>query len=349
MITTAEKFLKTLRQEEKAPNLIVAWGDEAYYKDTIKDLLLDKIFAGVSAEERTPQGFSQTIDLAQLREAVNTYPFFSGNNFIVISDPKLLETDKKESEKVSEKKKDELKTFTDILADIPEYSYVLCLCEKLDKRKVFYKTLSQLGAIVECSSLKYYSLKPWLDEQAAKYGARFDYKATSLIMEYMSVTETVPLLLLEGEIAKLSIYAGKRKIWQAEDVAAIFSQLPEVSGFALGSAIASRHLGKALELLDIEQKKGSVNFIPVLARVSYEIRRLSRVKELMEKGYSKDKIVANLRMHPYAAQLTMDACRHFSLKALETCLVELSDINVELRAGGRQWPKLEEVLVTLLS
>ena len=79
MITTAEKFLKTLRQNETTPNLIVAWGDEAYYKDTIKDLLLDKIFAGVSAEERTPQVFSQAVDLAQLREAVNTYPFFSEN------------------------------------------------------------------------------------------------------------------------------------------------------------------------------------------------------------------------------------------------------------------------------
>ena len=348
MITTAEKFLKTLRQEDKAPNLIVAWGDEAYYKDTIKDLLAEKIFAGVKEEERTPQVFSQALDLAQLQESINTYPFFSGFNFIIISDPKLLEQEKKESEKVSDKKRDDLKTFTDILADIPEYTYVLCSCLKLDKRKVFYKTLSQVGAIVECSSLKYYSLKPWLDEQAAKYGARFDYKATSLIMEYMSVTETVPLLLLEGEIAKLSIYAGERKIWKAEDVDAIFSQLPEVSGFALGSAIATRQLGKALELLEVEQKKGSVNFIPVLARVSYEIRRLCRVKELMDKGYSKDKIVAGLRMHPYAAQLTMDACRRFSLKALEECLVELSDINVKLRAGGRQWPRLEEVLVTLL-
>jgi DNA polymerase-3 subunit delta len=349
MITTAEKFLKTLKLEEKLPNLIVAWGDESYYKDTIKELLENKIYADVKKEERAPQVFSQAIDLAQLRESINTYPFFSGSNFIVITDPKLLEQEKKESEKASEKHKDDLKAFTEILADIPEYSYVLCLCSKLDKRKVFYKTLSQIGAIVECDSLKYYSLKPWLDGEAAKYGARFDYKATSLIMEYMQVTDKVPLLLLEGEIAKLSIYAGKRKIWKAEDVDAIFSQLPEVSGFALGSAIASRRLDKALELLAVEQKKGSANFIPVLARVSFEIRRLCRVKELMNKNYSKDKIVASLRMHPYAAQLTMEACRHFTLKALETCLVELSNINIKLRLGGRQWPRLEEVLVGLLN
>lgn len=345
MITTAEKFLKDM-QQLPVPNLIIAWGDEAYYKDSIRAWVEAKVFANVPETDRSVQILSQSFDLSQLSESINTYPFFSGSNFIIIKEPKVLEKEK--GDKVSEKRKAELKDFTDILKDIPEYSYVLCLCDKVDKRQVFYKTLSQIGAMVECSSLKYYSLKPWLDEQAAKYGARFEYQATALIMEYMSVTETVPLLLLEGEIAKLSIYAGKRKIWSAADVEEIFSQLPEVSGFALGSAISARKLGKALELLDIEKKKGSANFIPVLARVSYEVRRLCKVKEMMEKGYCKDRIVAELRMHPYAAQLTMEACKLFTLKALEDSLVALSDINVQMRSGGRQWPRLEEVLVILL-
>ena len=283
MITTAEKLLQDFAQGAAVPNLLIAWGDEAYYKDSIRAAVEERVFAQLPKEEQTIQNFAQTIDLAQLEESINTYPFFSGFNFLVLKEPKLLE--KERGDKVSEKRKEELKAFTNILGNIPEYTYVLCFCDKLDKRQIFYKTLSQNGTVVECSSLKYYSLKPWLDAQAAKYGARFEYEATSLVMEYMSVTDAVPLLLLEGEITKLSIYAGTRKIWTAQDVEAIFSQLPEVSGFALGSAISARRLDKALELLEVEKKKGSGNFIPVLARVSYEIRRLAKVKE-MTKGVS---------------------------------------------------------------
>ena len=53
--------------------------------------------------------------------------------------------------------------------------------------------------MVECKSLKSYQLKPWLDEQAALRGCRFDYEASQTIMEYLSVTDNAPLLLLEQE------------------------------------------------------------------------------------------------------------------------------------------------------
>lgn len=348
MITNAEKFLSSLVKDGTLPNLIIAWGDEAYYKDSIKDTVEHLVCGEVPESERSQQVFDGGMDFSALQEAINTYPFFSGKNLIIIKEPQLLNKEKSNTEKKGEAKKDEIKKFTDILTDIPEYTYVLCLCGKLDKRLVFYKTVSKLGAVVECSSIKSYSLKPWLDEQAAKYGAKFDYKATALIMEYMSVTETVPLLLLQGEIAKLAIYAGKRKIWTDEDVSQIFSSLPEVSGFALGNAIREHRLSQVLELLAVEQKNDRNNFIAVLSRVSYEIKRLCKIKELVVAGASKDKITAKLKMHPYAVQLYMQACQQFSLRKLEKCLTDLNQINMEMRQGGRQWPLLEEKIVMLL-
>lgn len=348
MIINAEKFLGTVVKDGRMPNLIVAWGDESYYKDAIKDAMEKSVCGDVPESERSQQIFDGAVDFAALQEAINTYPFFSGKNFIIIKEPQILSKEKSPGDKAGESKKDDIKKFTDILGDIPEYTYVLCLCGKLDKRLVFYKTVSKIAAVVECSSIKSYSLKPWLDEQAAQYGARFDYRATALIMEYMSVTETVPLLLLQGEIAKLAIYAGKRKIWTNEDVAQIFSSLPEVSGFALGNAIREHKLGKVLELLSVEQKKDRNNFIAVLARVSYEIKRLCKIKEFTTTGASKDMITAKLRMHPYAVQLYMQSCQRFSLQKLEKCLTDLNQMNMEMRQGGRQWPLLEEKLVMLL-
>ena len=59
-------------------------------------------------------------------------------------------------------------------------------------------------------------------------------------MEYLSAADTAPLLLLEQEIEKLYVYGGKRRIWTKADVEAVFSSLPEVSRFALLTAIAQK-------------------------------------------------------------------------------------------------------------
>ena len=348
MITTAETFLANLHKAEAVPALTIAWGEEAYYKDSILAALLAKIFPNIPETERSVIVFDQEVNFAALREAINTYPFFSGKNFIIIKEPKLLAKEKTAKESGGEKKKEGSKELLTILADIPDYTHVLCLCGKLDKRGIFYKNMSKSAVLAECSSLKSYSLKPWLEAQAASYGAKFTYQATALIMEYMSVTDTVPLLLLQGEIAKLAIYAGQRKSWTAEDVESIFSQLPEISGFALGNAISNCNIAKAMELLAVERKKGSGNFIPVLARVSFEIRRLCNIKELMQTGAGKEVIAAQLHMHPYAVQLMLTACRNFTLAQLKKTLVALAELNMQLRKGGRQWPRLEEIILNLL-
>lgn len=102
--------------------------------------------------------------------------------------------------------------------------------------------------------LKAYQLRPWLLEQANSYGARFSPEALNLVLDYVSAFDIVPLLQLQQEIAKVNLYAGQRKIWQAEDVLQMFSQAPEISGFALGNAVEERNLTKVLDLLAEERK-----------------------------------------------------------------------------------------------
>ncbi len=349
MLITADKFISALSDGGVVPNLIIAWGDEAYYKDSIMSILTAKIFQEVPTQDRSIFTFEQEVNFSALREGINTYPFFSGKNFVIIKEPKLLDKEKKGDNGISDNRKKDLQEFTEILTDIPEFTHVVCLCGKIDKRLIFYKTISKIATLVECSSIKSYSLKPWLEEQAKSFGCTFEYQATALIMEYMSVTESVPLLLLRGEIEKLALYAGQRKIWTAQDVTEIFSHLPEVSGFALGNAISERKIAKVLELLAIEQKKGSGNFIPTLSRISFEIRRLCKVRELIDAGEKKDMIAARLKMHPYAAQLLTATCQKFPLNALKHCLISLAQINMDMRKGGRQWECLEEAILAMFA
>ena len=143
MVINADKFISALNSNEKTPNLTIAWGDESYYKDIILSTLTGKVFPGVPEQDRSIVTFEQEVDFSALREGINTYPFFSGKNLIIIKEPELLDKEKKNAEGISDKRKNELQEFTEILSDVPEYTHVICLCGKIDKRLVFYKKIGR--------------------------------------------------------------------------------------------------------------------------------------------------------------------------------------------------------------
>ena len=238
MEITAEKIMQQLSAGTQVAGVIAVFGEEGYYKDKIAAALPRAVFGDAAPEDREITVFECDTDIKEISAAVNTYPFFSGRSLVIIKDEKLWG-----GKDGGEKRKQQQEELAELLADVPEHCQVLLLGEKIDKRGKLYKSLLKTAAMVECKSLKSYQLKPWLDEQAALRGCRFDYEASQTIMEYLSVTDNAPLLLLEQEIEKLSVYAGERKIWTKDDIEQTFAALPEVSRFALLNAIAEKKLG----------------------------------------------------------------------------------------------------------
>ena len=234
MEITAEKIMQQLSAGTQVAGVIAVFGEEGYYKDKIAAALPRAVFGDAAPEDREITVFERDTDIKEISAAVNTYPFFSGRSLVIIKDEKLWG-----GKDGGEKRKQQQEELAELLADVPEHCQVLLLGEKIDKRGKLYKSLLKTAAMVECKSLKSYQLKPWLDEQAALRGCRFDYEASQTIMEYLSVTDNAPLLLLEQEIEKLSVYAGERKIWTKDDIEQTFAALPEVSRFALLNAIAA--------------------------------------------------------------------------------------------------------------
>ena len=185
---------------------------------------------------------------------------------MVIEDPRVL-TEKAPARKTGTKGKGKkatpLEQFTELLSDVPDYAYVFCLCTKLDKRQGFYKAMSRKAVVVECPSpFGPTSCSPGSGARRISTAPGSAPDALNLIQEYASAADTVPLLFLQQEIAKIALYAGERKLWQAEDVAQMFSQLPEISGFALGNAVEERKLDKVLLLLKEEGRTAAVTGSP---------------------------------------------------------------------------------------
>ena len=320
MEITAEKIMQQLSAGTQVAGVIAVFGEEGYYKDKIAAALPRAVFGDAALEDREITVFERDTDIKEVSAAVNTYPFFSGRSLVIIKDEKLWG-----GKDGGEKRKQQQEELAELLADVPEHCQVLLLGEKIDKRGKLYKSLLKTAAMVECKSLKSYQLKPWLDEQAALRGCCFDYEASQTIMEYLSVTDNAPLLLLEQEIEKLSVYAGERKIWTKDDIEQTFAALPG------------------------EERKHGNTVLALCGLVSFQLRRLGRVKELLEGRASQAEIASELKAAPFAVKKMAEQSRRFGLGELERALLELSQLNIEIRYGGRQFEKLEEILIRLLS
>lgn len=342
----AEEFLYKLQQKQTIANfsnLLVVFGEEDYYRQQIVTALPEYIFQNVDKPDREINVFDKDADVRELGNVINAYPFFCGHSLVIIKDEKLLG-----SKQENDGKKVQLDKLAEILSDIPEYCTVLISAAKLDKRTKFFKVLKKQGLLCECVSIKSSNLAPWLDAQAKSYGARWEYDALGRIIEYLQPVDKVPLQLLQQEIAKLAVYTGERKTWTKDDVENIFASLPEASNFALINALAKKNLPEALQLLVGERKKGT-NILPVCALIMFKLRQMLQFMELAQHGYDYKNIIAEMKLNPYVVKNLQQDVKRFNMQELSQALLALAQLNVDLRSGGRDYARLEEILILLLS
>ena len=340
-----EELIYKLQNGAQLPqgNLFVVYGEEDYYRQQIITALPETLFQGVDSADRAITSFDKDTDLNELASIINTYPFFSGQSLVVLKDEKLLA-----AKAESEARKQQLDKLADILSDIPDYCTVLVSASKLDKRTKLFKALKKTALMCECASIKLNNLSQWLDGQATAYGARWSFDAVGKIIEYLQPVDKIPLKLLQQEIAKLAVYAGERREWTAEDVESIFSALPEASSFAIINALGKRNLPEVLVLLAAEKKKGT-NVLPLCAIITFKLRQMLQYVELAGRGFDYKGIVAELKLNPYVAKNLQREVRGFTPLALTQAILDLAQLNIDLRKGGRDYTRLEEILLQLLS
>ena len=339
-----EELIYKLQNGAQLPqgNLFVVYGEEDYYRQQIVTALPETLFQGVDSADRAITSFDKDTDLNELASIINTYPFFSGQSLVVLKDEKLLA-----AKAESEARKQQLDKLADILSDIPDYCTVLVSASKLDKRTKLFKALKKTALMCECASIKLNNLSQWLDGQAAAYGARWSFDAVGKIIEYLQPVDKIPLKLLQQEIAKLAVYAGERREWTAEDVESIFSALPEASSFAIINALGKRNLPEVFVLLAAEKKKGT-NVLPLCAIITFKLRQMLQYVELAGRGFDYKGIVAELKLNPYVAKNLQREVRGFTPLALTKAILDLAQLNIDLRKGGRDYARLEEILLQLL-
>jgi DNA polymerase III subunit delta len=227
--------------------------------------------------------------LAKLREALQTLPFFGGGKAIWLRDCTFLGDDRTAASGVV------TETLADIAQELKTFNWqsvrLLISAGKVDKRKVFYKTIEKLGRV---ESHDGWGEKDWADQAAL--AARKSFQALGKTIGETALDELISRVgpqprQLATEVEKLCLYVGERNPITEADVAAVSIKNKLARAFALGDALGNRNLTELLRCLDEElwemQFDKDKNEIGLLYGLIAKVRSLLMLKEMVREGWIK--------------------------------------------------------------
>jgi DNA polymerase-3 subunit delta len=229
--------------------------------------------------------------LARLREALQTLPFFGSGKVVWLRDCNFLGEDRTASAAAVT---EGLASLTEELKSFAWQGVRLLISAgKVDKRKVFYKTVDKLGT-VEAHLAWSIDDRDWVSRAEAAARAAFRRQEKEISTEALAelITRVGPhARQLDSETEKLSAYAGDRGRIEVADVVAVCARNKTARAFALGDALGDRDLPALLKRLDEELWETKFDKdkseIGLLYGLIGKVRALILLKEMLQEGWVK--------------------------------------------------------------
>jgi len=226
--------------------------------------------------------------VARLREALQTLPFFGGTKSIWFKDCSFLGEDRV-SDAASV-----LETLAELARELAAFRWsgvrLLVTAGKVDRRRIFYKTLDKLAEVEHFPGLSADD-REWRDKAENLAAADFRGRGRTLEPEALSafVEQVGPNgRQLAAEAEKLVAYAGERTALTLEDVEAVTTKSRHARAFALGDAVGERHLARSLQRLGEElwsmQSDRTKSEIGLLYGLIGKVRAMLLAKEMLQEG-----------------------------------------------------------------
>ena len=230
--------------------------------------------------------------LSRLREALQTLPFFGSAKVVWLQNCNFLADERAASaQAVTESLVELAQELKDFSWAHPSNLRLLISAGKVDKRKVFYKTLDKLGTVESFAGWSADD-RDWADQ--AEAAARKALGARQKEISEEALAELVSRVgpnarQLDNEIEKVSLYVGDRQMIELDDVAAVCVRNKTARAFALGDALGDRDLPLLLRRLDeelwevkLDPRKSEIGLLYGLIS---KVRAMILLKEMLREGW----------------------------------------------------------------
>jgi DNA polymerase III subunit delta len=293
---------------QSAPLVLVCGEDEFAVKQRARQIYLQwtEEVGGMDHEiidAAVSYGGEALKALAKLREALQTLPFFGTAKVVWLQNCNFLGDERAAAtQAVTE-------SLASLAQELKDFAWqnvrLLISAGKVDKRKVFYKTLDKLGT-VEAFAGWSVDDRDWADQ--AEAWARKAIRARQKEVSDEALAELLSRVgpnarQLDNEIEKLALYVGDRQQIESADVEAICVRNKAARAFALGDALGDRDLPRLLRCLDeslwevkLDPQKSEIGLLYGLIG---KVRAMILLKEMLREGWVK----ADMDYNRFKAQL----------------------------------------------
>lgn len=312
--------------------------------------------------------FDQDPDLRDLTNQIETAPFWSEKNVILVKSTALFRAPRKtkaeEQDEAGEQDEMEPETVAakpgedDLLAalsNMPSYSTVIFSItakkeknsyKEIDKRRKSFKIVEKHGVVLEVAPLHANEAHEWVQERLLTMGKRLERSAAEHIWSAIGVMTSVPIGFLENELNKLDLYTGKRTLITKQDVMTMMSAVPEVSIFTMLEAMSRKQVREALFLLQ-QQLSAGVYPLIILTLLARQVRLLWQVKEMSANGSSTPALARHFKLPTFVVERLQRQSRGFSVETLQRAMLSIAEADRDLKSGKATNAVFEIILIDM--
>ncbi len=305
-------------------------GEEEYLKEEalrkIKETLIKPEFSQFNYDLLSGKEISGT----ELLNRLLTLPVGGEKRLIVIRDAQKLNPSVEER-------------IIEYLENPFHTSCLVLWAPKVDLRKKFYATIEKKEESVVFYPLKNRELSLWVRNYLAQRKKKISVDALDLLIERVGNN----LGEMAGEIEKLLIHVEKRAEINLKDVENLVGIVKSHTIFELTDAIGKKREKEALGILS-RMMDGGTSATEILYMIVRQFRLLLRIKNLLEKKFSENKIIQALALKPFVVKNLVSQAGNFSLEKLIESFENLLQAEVEIKSSIKTPRMVLELLILKL-
>ena len=289
------------------------YGDEEYLKLQYKNKLLRALVTEGDTmnfsrfEGKEAQG-PALIDLAE------TMPFFAEHRVILVEDSGFF--------------KNAAPQLAEYLPDMPETTCMIFIEKEVDKRSKTYKSLKDIGRMVEFKTPDEKMLTRWVLTVLQKNGKKLTQPTMQLFLEKAGNS----MGNIDRELEKLICYVGDREIIQMDDVEEICTSQTENRIFDMIHMMAEKRQKEALELYYdlLALKEPPMRILFLLVR---QFNILLQVKTMVAAGMEQNQIADRAGLRSFTIRRYRSEAGHFSVQKLKEALRDCARAEEDVKTG----------------
>ena len=318
------------------PRIVLLFGKEEFLVDWAKNYIKNALINPAS-EALDCSVFSEgDVELTAIMAACETMPLLSKQKLVIVDDSDLFSLSPKCMDS------DDVTALNKFLPEIPESTTLVFTCDKPNKTKALYKTISKIGIVYDFTPLDDATLGGWIAKRfiaAGKNANKSDLITFARSLGYGDDDRNYNLFNLENDLKMIfALYSDKQNI-TLDDLLASTQGQAEQNAFKLLDSAFSGNKDAALSILNssIDYQLPSKEMGIVLSFLGLLISQIEIMlegKERQEEGQGYYDIVREMGVNEYRFKKAMGSCSKKTAKELRRIFDDALQIEKDIKSGN---------------